>query len=151
MKHGEIVPVHSIVAEMSSVTLYAGSPTNVSWIFPSYVAHPYRHLKLPRQLILNNLVEDDSGFYTCFGMFSDGKMFFSLGYIEVYKKPDPGVLVPYPLVVASVGGSVKLIFLSFYSNALVLLNKTNRRFDHSTVAIISVMVIFDTKKNDLRM
>ncbi len=108
VKHGEIVPVHSIVAEMSSVTLYAGSPTNVSWIFPSYVAHPYRHLKLPRQLILNNLVEDDSGFYTCFGMFSDGKMFFSLGYIEVYKKPDPGVLVPYPLVVASVGGSVKL-------------------------------------------
>ncbi len=42
-------------------------------------------------------------------------------------------------------------FFSFYSNALVLLNKTNRRFDHSTVAIISVMVIFDTKKNDLRM
>ncbi len=44
-----------------------------------------------------------------------------------------------------------LNFLSFYSNALVLLNKTNRRFDHSAVAIISVMVIFDTKKNDLRM
>ncbi len=40
----------------------------------------------------------------------------------------------------------QLNFLSFYSNALVLLNKTNRRFDHSTVAIISVMVIFDTSK-----
>ncbi len=56
-------------------------------------------------------------------------------------------------IMKSLGTLIQLLryFLSFYSNALVLLNKTNRRFDHSTVAIISVMVIFDTKKNDLRM
>ena len=108
VRYGEVIPLHSLVMEKSSVTLHVGSATDVTWRFPSNVTGVYRHERYRHKLILNNLIEADSGIYSCHGTFSDGQIFYHLAFINVYKEPYPGMVFPYPHIEASEGDSVKL-------------------------------------------
>ena len=108
VRYGEIVPLHSIVSENSSITLYVGSAAYVTWRFPSNASSVYRHKRYGHKLILNNLIESDSGAYSCYGKYSDGQVFYRVAFVDVYRRPDPGMVLPYPFVEASEGDSVKL-------------------------------------------
>ena len=108
LRYGEVIPPRSLVSEKSSVTLYVGSAATVNWSFPNNASGVYRHKRYRRKLILNNLLESDSGAYSCYGKFSDGRVFQRFVFIDVYKQPDPGMVLPYPLVEASEGDSIKL-------------------------------------------
>jgi len=97
-----------MVAEKSSVTIYVGSASNVSWRFPAHAVGFYRHVKHPYKLVLKDLLERDSGIYSCFGKFSDGHIFQLVAFLDVYKNLASGNVLPYPQVVASEGDSVTL-------------------------------------------
>ncbi len=100
--------------ENSSVTIYCGSSSRVTWSYSpvlyyneSYTPDFRRHTMGTKQITLNNLLWRDSGNYYCEGA-HEGQDFMVYLLVNVYKEVPKNTVVPN-WVEVSEGGSVTLI------------------------------------------
>ena len=108
-----VIPNNADIPEKSSITIYCGSSSAVSWTHTPFNYGGYdlqiyqRHRQESKRITLINVRRADSGAYSCKGDLKNGRQFTYSVFIEVFEVTPARSVVPN-WVEASKYGSVTL-------------------------------------------